>query len=214
MFFVEKDFESWDPKIHGPHNYLKIFYVAAIIEEFGNEKHYPLAMFLNGISKNTRSSYKGTMNDGTPSSSSRSKMASKKNKNRCSTFKIKIKMHCYYLKIDDDALFKNGSKRPAFVLRPLKSVLNFEVDILSLQQLEYEMDCADLPDDYIFFEIGYCGNPDFPYAHIQLEQSTKLIFSHFQEEDHSFIHDTHTKRHNWFTSIWSTDRRKTYPERI
>ena len=106
--YVEKYFKSWDPKIHGPRNYLQSFYVAAFIEEFGNKNHYPLAMFLNGISKNTRSSYKGTMNDGTPSLSSRSKMASKKNKNRCSTFKIKIKMHCYYLKIDDDALFNNG----------------------------------------------------------------------------------------------------------
>ena len=52
------------------------------------------------------------------------------------------------------------------------------------------MDCADLPDDYNFFEIGYCGNPTFPYAHIQLEKATKLILSHFQEEDHSFIHCT------------------------
>ena len=24
-FFVEKDFDSWDPKIHGPHTYLQIF---------------------------------------------------------------------------------------------------------------------------------------------------------------------------------------------
>ena len=40
-----------------------------------------------------------------------------------------------------------------------------------------------------FFEIGYFGHPTFPYSHIQLEQYTKLILSHFQEEDHSFIHD-------------------------
>ena len=32
-FFVEKDFESWDPKIHGPRNYLQSFYVAALIED-------------------------------------------------------------------------------------------------------------------------------------------------------------------------------------
>ena len=54
-------------------------------------------------------------------------------------------MHCYYLKIDDDALLRNRSKRPAFVLRPLKSMLNFEVDILSLQQLDYEMDRTGYP---------------------------------------------------------------------
>ena len=32
-FFVEKDFESWDPKIHGPLNYLQSFYVDALIDE-------------------------------------------------------------------------------------------------------------------------------------------------------------------------------------
>ena len=46
---VEKDFERWDPKIHRPRNYLQSFYVAALIKEFGTEKHYPLAMFQNSI---------------------------------------------------------------------------------------------------------------------------------------------------------------------
>ena len=32
-FFVDKDFESWDPKTHGPRNYLQGFYVAALIDE-------------------------------------------------------------------------------------------------------------------------------------------------------------------------------------
>ena len=43
----------------------------------GPIKDYPLETFRNGISKSTRSSYKGKMNDGTPSSSSDSEMASK-----------------------------------------------------------------------------------------------------------------------------------------
>ena len=60
----------------------RVFYVAALIEECGTKKHYPLAKFRDGISKNTRSSYKGTMNDGTPLSSSDSEMASKVKKNR------------------------------------------------------------------------------------------------------------------------------------
>ena len=89
-------------------------------------------------------------------------------------------MHCYYLKIDNDALFKNISKRPDFVLRKLKPMLNFEVERLSLQQLEYETDCTDYPVDYIFFEIGYCGLPNFPYAHIHPEKFTNVIPSNFQ----------------------------------
>ena len=52
------------------------------------------------------------------------------------------------------------------------------------------MERADLPDDYICFEIGYCAHPTFPYAHIQLKQATKLILPHFQEEYHPLIHDT------------------------
>ena len=47
--FVEKDIESWDPEIHGPRNYLHIFYVAAHIEECGTKKHCPFTMFQNGI---------------------------------------------------------------------------------------------------------------------------------------------------------------------
>ena len=48
-FFVEKDFESWDPKIHGPCNYLQNVYVNDLIDECGTNKHYTLAMFRNGI---------------------------------------------------------------------------------------------------------------------------------------------------------------------
>ena len=81
-------------------------------------------MFRNGISKNTRSSYKGTIKYGTPLSSSDSEMASKVKKNLRSLFEKK-KIHCYYLKTQDYELFKNMSKIPVFVLRPLESMLNF-----------------------------------------------------------------------------------------
>ena len=84
--FVEKDFNSWDPKIHGPRNYLQSFYVAALIEECGTTKHHPLTMFRNGISKKTRSSYKGTIKDGNPLSYYDPEMASKAKKNCCATF--------------------------------------------------------------------------------------------------------------------------------
>ena len=47
-FFVEKDFESWDLKIHGPRNYLHSFYVAPLIGEYGTDKHYLVTMLRNG----------------------------------------------------------------------------------------------------------------------------------------------------------------------
>ena len=47
--FVEEGFEIWDPKIHGPHNYVQIFYVATLTDECETEKHYILVMFRNGI---------------------------------------------------------------------------------------------------------------------------------------------------------------------
>ena len=49
-------------------------------------------------------------------------------------------------------MFNNRSKIPTFVLRPLKAMLNFEVDRLSLQQLEYKMDRTDYPVDYNFLK--------------------------------------------------------------
>ena len=73
-------------------------------------------------------------------------------KSLCHVWKI-MNMRCYSLQIDDDALFKNKSKRFAFVLIPLKSILNFEVVILSLQQLEYGMDCTDYHVYYIWWNM-------------------------------------------------------------
>ena len=58
-----------------------------------------------------------------------------------------------------------------FVPRPLKTMLNFEVDRLSIQHLEYEMDIIDFLVDYNCFEKGFFGHPNFPYAHIQLNQA-------------------------------------------
>ena len=48
-FFIEKDFDSWDPKIHGPRNYIQSFYVTNLIDKCNTTKHYPLAIFQNGI---------------------------------------------------------------------------------------------------------------------------------------------------------------------
>ena len=59
------------------------------------------------VSKNTRLSYIGMMDNGIPLLSSDSAMTSKENKNRRATFKIKIKIHCLSLKAEDDTLFNN-----------------------------------------------------------------------------------------------------------
>ena len=53
-------------------------------------------------------------------------------------------------------------------------ILWFEFDLCGLRH-------RDFPDDYNCFEIRYCGRPAFPHTYIQLEQSTKLILSHFRE---------------------------------
>ena len=60
--------------------------------------------------------------------------------------------------------------------------MNIVMNRTSLHQLEYKMERADLSDDFNFFETEYCGHPEFPYTHTQLEQATKLILSNFQEE--------------------------------
>ena len=94
--FVEKYFNSWDPKIHGPCNYLQIFYVSALIDKCGPTNL--LAIFLNGISKNTILSVTGKMDNGIPSSSSGSVMTSKIKKNHRALFKIQMKNTVYLLK--------------------------------------------------------------------------------------------------------------------
>ena len=43
--FIEKNFDTWDTKIHGPCNYLPSFYVAARIDKCGTMKYYLLAMY-------------------------------------------------------------------------------------------------------------------------------------------------------------------------
>ena len=63
-----------------------------------------------------------------------------------------MKMNCYYPKADSDAPFNKISKRTDFVLTTLQSILNFEVDMLSLQQLEYEMGRTDYPVNYNFLK--------------------------------------------------------------
>ena len=58
-----------------------------------------------------------------------------------------MKEHCLSLKSKDDVLFKIESKMTAFVMKPSKSMLNLVVDRIYIQQLQYEMERADLQDD-------------------------------------------------------------------
>ena len=89
-------------------------------------------------------------------------------------------------------MFKNMSKRkrPDFLLRPLKYMLNFEVERWSLQQPEYKMDCTDYSVNCNCFEIWYFGHSYFPYANIKFKQASNSIISHFQKEYYPLIHDT------------------------
>ena len=43
--FVEENVDSWNPKTHGPRNYLQSFYLAALIQKGGGKNHYPFAEF-------------------------------------------------------------------------------------------------------------------------------------------------------------------------
>ena len=81
-------------------------------------------------------------------------------------------------------------------------MLNFEVERISLQKLEYEMDRTDFPVDYNFSEIGYCGHPNCHYANIQFKQATNLILSNFQEKDHPFIRDTQKNKKTLLVSLY------------
>ena len=53
----------------------------------------------------------------------------------------------------DGDQFKNSSKIPTFLLRPFLTMLNLEVDSVSLQKIENEMDRTEYPVGYIFSEI-------------------------------------------------------------
>ena len=81
----------------------------------------------------------------------------------------------------DNVMFKNRKIFPKFVLTPFQNFLDSKLDILSLQQLEFEMDSTGYPDDYSFFELGYCSHTQFPYSNIFLDQASDFILWQFQE---------------------------------
>ena len=112
------------------------------------------------------------------------------------------------LKAQDDAQFKIWSKRPVFVLNTMKFILNLVVGRIYPQQFEYETEHTGFPDDFNFSENGSWGHPAFPYAHIQLDQATELILSHFWEEENSFIYDTLNNKNTQLVCIYFVYRPK------
>ena len=72
--------------------------MAALIDKCGNNKHYSLEMYQNGISKETRSSVIGMTDNGIPSSSSDSATTIKLKNNCRDMFKFQTKNNVYLSK--------------------------------------------------------------------------------------------------------------------
>ena len=90
-------------------------------------------------------------------------------------FNARMKTRCEFIIKADSELFHKSTRTPMFVLCSFQHFLNSNLDILSLPQLECEMDSSGYPDKYKFFGLGYCGHPRYPYSKIFLDQASDLI---------------------------------------
>ena len=176
-FFVEENFDIWDPKIHGPRNYLQSFYLAALIQKCGVKNSLFICRYSKWyLKKKKTSSYNERMNNGTSLSSSDYETTPKVKKHFGKKFNAKfdicMKTRCEFIIEADNKLFQNSTNKTTFVLCSFQQFLNSKLDILSLQKLEYEMNFTDYPDKYNFFELGYCGHPQYPYLNIFLDQAS------------------------------------------
>ena len=167
--FVKKYFNSWDPKTHVLCNYLQIFNVAALIDKYGTTNHYPLALFQKIIKKRQDHLLQARCTMEFLRHPLILQWHPRKIKIAVPRIKWKRK-EIIYLKKKDDALFKISPKIPAFVLEPLKAMPKLVV---------WQKWSALIFLMIAIFKIGYCGHSAFPYAHIQLEQATKLIPAYF-----------------------------------
>ena len=133
--------------------------------------------------RRTRSSQKKSDNNGTSSSSSDDETTPKYKKmfglNVNTNFNAFMNKRCEIIINADNVLFKIKTAKPKFVLTSFQHFLDSKLDRLSLQQLEFEMDSTGYPDDYNFFELGYCGHTQFPYSNIFLDQASDLTLSQF-----------------------------------
>jgi hypothetical protein len=91
-----------------------------------------------------------------------------------------LKEHCTALKEKDDNFFTDDEtvQDHTIALLPLKSYLDQNLDRISLLDLENEMDREDLPDNFSFFEIAYCGHTPSSYARTQMEQALEFLECH------------------------------------
>ena len=157
------------------------------------------------------------MNNGTSSSSSDYETILKLKKsfeiNYNAKFNTFMKTGCEFIIEADNELFQNRTKKPMFVLCSFQQFLNSKLDRLSLQQLEYEMYFPDYPNKYNYFELGYCGHPQYPYSNIFLDQASDLILSHFKVEDHSFIKDALRNKKIQLVSLYYFYKPKTNASR-
>ena len=127
------------------------------------KKQYRFAEIRNFIgNKRTRLFQKESDNNGTSLLSSDDEFTPKYKKsfrhNKNAKFNGFMVRKCGNLLKADKVLFITRKFLPQFVLTPLRSFLNLNLDRLSLQQLECEMDSTGYPDDHNFFELGYCGH--------------------------------------------------------
>ena len=149
-------------------------------------------MFRNGITKVTRSSFIGMMDNGIPLPSSDYEMTYKEKKNCHATIKIQMKIHFYLLKQRTIPYLRIGQKICLCTMAIKGHAQKFSGQIIS--PATWEWNGARLSYWLLHFsEIGYCGHPTHPYANIKLKQTNKFILSKFQEEDHPLIHDTQNK---------------------
>ena len=156
-------------------------------------------------------------NNGTSSSSSDNETTPKfKNvfgTNINAKFDARMKTRCEFIIKADNELFQKRTRKPMFVLTSFQHFLNSNLDRLSLQQLEFEMDSAGYPDKYNFFESGYCGHPQYPYSKIFLDQSSDLILLHLRKKTiPSLVMHSETRIFNEFCYITFTNLRPTHPE--
>ena len=110
---------------------------------------------------------------------------------------------------EDNGMYNFRTTTPEFVLTSFQHFLDSKFDRLSLQQIEFEMDPAGYPDNYNFFELGYCGHPQFLYSKTFFDQASDLILSQFQDEDHPFISEANRAKNIHLVLLYYVYKPKT-----